>query len=585
MLILSSAHSQDISISANVDRTEIELGGSFELSISLSGPVRSIPKPTLPDLSDFDVYSSGTSSNISIIPGAISYQTEHSYTLVPRRVGTFIIQPAKVRIKGKEYSTQPIQVKVVPPSQKKQAVPPRSGSRIPSSRQPGQASDFFIEQVVDIKKPYVGQQVTLIFRFYRSRNLFEQPTVSWPDYKGFWVEDLPPQKSYNEYIGGRAYMVTEIRRALFPTVSGRLEIEPTVLTIPPDAFGGLFSHDPFNFFSRRKRSTFSEKVLRTDKIVLDVKPLPGKNKPANFSGAVGAFKFRIALDKDTVEVDQPITLKAVLSGTGNIKKLPGIEIPPLENFRLYDSGSNENISKKNYKVSGSKSFEWVLIPITPGKYDIPELSFSYFDPWSRKYKTLARKPASIYIKPSSAASLSPADRPVNVIPAARTSLNYILTDLSTDVQRQPLYKNRLAWVIQVLPIIWLVYLSVYVNRRKKLEGDIAYARRKRATKAARKALQKTKMATPEEFFSHIYNGLIGFVSDKLNLNASGLTKMQIIELLKKAGKCDAILDDFSEFLSQCDAGRFSPGKPTDDQMKEIYAKAERLLSELDRRLK
>ncbi|MCP4580797.1 MAG: protein BatD [candidate division Zixibacteria bacterium] len=577
---------QDISIEANVDRTQVGLGESIELTISLSGPVRSIDKPDLPNLSQFDVFSSGTSSNISIVPGSMSYRTDYSYVLVPRKVGKFKINPVKVDYKGTTYSTKTIDITVVPQTRQNRQAPSKQQSRSRTGKQAGAGEDFFIEQTIDNDKPYIGQQVTIIFKFYQAQNLFEQPSMNWPDFKGFWVEDLPPNKTYNKQVNGKTYRVTEIRRALFPTVTGKIKIEPAILSIPPSAFNNIFN-DPFDLFNRRRpKRAFSEKTLKTKGITLNVKPLPQKNKPDGFSGATGKYKFRLSLDNDTVMVDQPITLKAVLSGTGNIKKLPAIEIPELENFRLYDSGSHENISKDKYKVTGSKSFEWVLIPTAPGEYELPNLSFSYYDPLWKRYYTLSESPGRIFVAPSSVSSLAPGDRPVNLIPAARTSLNYIITELADDDPSRPLYKSAWIWLLQILPIGWLVYLTIVVNQRKRLEGDIAYARRKQATKAARGALKNAREGfdSPGQFYGHIFNGIVGFISDKLNVNAVGLTNNQLIDLLKNTGKCDDFHDDFLEFLNRCDAGRFSPIKPDESQMKEIYNKAEQLLSQLDRSL-
>jgi len=556
--------------------------------VSLGGPVRSISKPDMPDLSEFDVYSSGTSSNISIVPGAVNYQTDYTYVLVPRKTGKLVIGPFTVEHKGKVYSTKSIAITVGQQAQPSQPPPTQRGTQRRSPKQAQAGEDFFIEQTVDKANPYVGQQVTLIFRFYQAENLYEQPALNWPDFKGFWTEDLPPNKTYNKNINGRTYRVTEIRRAIFPTVTGKLTIGPTVLTIPPNALNNFFGGDPFSFFNRRQpRRQLSEKVLRTKRITLNVRQLPNKNKPSNFSGAIGYFNFNISIDQDTVEVDQPITLKAVLSGTGNIKKLPPIEIPELQNFRLYDSGSNESISKSNYQVSGYKSFEWVLIPTAPGEYELPLLSFNYFNPVKKKYRKILKYPGKVFVKPSLMSSLAPGDRPVNVIPAARTSLNYIITDLTADNPGQPIYKNIWIWLLQILPVGWLVFLTIYVNSRKRLEGDIAYARRKLATKAARKALKNARegFGSPEEFYSNIFNGIVGFISDKLNVSAAGLTNAQIIQLLKDTGNCENIQDDFAEFLNQCDAGRFSPLKPDENQMKAIYDKAEQLLSDLDRSLR
>ncbi len=566
------------------------MGESIELTISVSGPVRSIDKPLLPDLSDFDIYSSGTSSNISIVPGSISYKTDYTYILVPRKTGSFTINPVTVEHKGKVYTTDPIKIAVgslpgqQPPQQNQQTPSRRSapGSN-QQSNQAQKADDFFIEQVVDNSRPYVGQQITLIFKFYQAENLYEQPTLKWPSFNGFWVEDLPPNKTENKRVGGRAYRVTEIRKALFPTVAGKLRIEPTTMSIPPQAW-----RDPFDFFNRRRtRQSLAEKNLTTKGITINVKELPENGKPESFTGAVGTYNFRVFVDKDTVEIDQPIALKAVISGNGNIKKLPAIEIPELDNFRLYDSGANESISKQGFKVSGSKSYEWVLIPTTAGEYMLPELKFSYFDPWSKRYKSAFKTPGQVRVKPTSISSMNPGDMPVNVIPAARKSLNYIITDLTDNKTGKALYQLPWVWILQLLPVFWIVGLTVYVNYRKRLEGDSAYARRLMATKAAKKALSEARdgFDSPEKFYGNIYNGIVGFISDKLNISAAGMTNLQIIDHLKRTGKCENIRDDFEEFLKRCDAGRFSPIKPDQAEMQQNYDKAEQLLSELDRGLK
>lgn len=577
---------QDIDFSATVDRNNVGLGESISLTIKLSGGMRSIPKPTLPDLSDFDVYSSGTSSSLVMGTGGITNQASYSYSLVPRKVGTFTIQPATVNIGGKTYSTQPIQITV---SQSAPSRPPQQAPTQgkPQSKQADSGDIFFVEQVVDNPNPFVGQQVIMTLSFYQAQDLFQQPSLQWPDYNGFWVEDLPPNRTYTTVIGNRRYRVTEIKRALFPTVSGKLTIEPSVVTIPPDALNGFFD-DPFGIFGRRSRPVSQQQVLRSKKIYLDVKPLPLSGKPADFSGAVGKFNLKVTSDKSDVEVDQPVSLKAILSGTGNIKKLSSINISKLDNFRLYDSGSNENISKNNYTVSGSKDYEWVLIPTAPGEYELPEVSFSYFDPSAQQYKVLTQRPGKVNVRPSSSPSTSsPGAIAKNIIPAAKSSLNYIVTDLSKSTNGPPLYENDLIWALQLLPIGWLIFLAVRVNQRRRMEGDIAYARRKSASKAARKALQAARdgFGNPRQFFGLLYNGVVGFISDKLNVNAAGLTNDEIIQLLKQTGRCDDMIDEFTGFLNDCDAGRYSPVEPQLEQMKANYERAEQLLSTLDRSLR
>jgi hypothetical protein len=587
LALLALASAQDIIISATVDRNSVGLGESVNLTITIRSGLKSIPKPTLPDLSDFDVYSSGTSSSFTMGTGGIASLSSYNYVLVPHKAGIFTIQPVTLNVGGKDYSTQPIQITVSQqgaPSQPTQQAP---AVNAPQSQKAASGDIFFIEQTVDNPHPYVGQQVIMTFSFYQAQDLFQQPSLQWPDYNGFWVEDLPPNRSYTTIIGNRRYRVTEIKRALFPTVSGKLTIEPAVVNIPPDAMSGFFD-DPFGMFGRRSRPAAEQQVLRSQKITLDVKPLPESGKPANFAGAVGKFDLQVTFDKSQIEVDQPVSLKAILSGTGNIKKLPIIDIPKLDNFRLYDSGSNENISKSNYVVSGSKDYEWVLIPTAPGEYALPEVGFSYFDPSTQSYKELSQRPGKVSVKPSSStSSSSPAAIAKNIIPAAKSSLNYIVTDLSKANTGTQLYNNSLIWILQLIPLGWLIFLSVRINQRRRLEGDLAYARRKSASKAARKALQAAHdgFGDPKQFFGLLYNGVVGFISDKLNVNAAGLTNDEIIQLLRQTKKCDTIIAEFTGFLNDCDAGRFSPVEPQLDQMKANYERAEQLLSTLDRSLR
>ena len=481
--------------------------------------MKSLPKPTLPDLSAFDVYSSGTRSNFTIGMGSITSQTTYDYVLVPRKAGAFTIQSASVVNQGKTYSTQPIQITVTVASPKQLQPPAAPPTTTQKKSLTADGSDiFFIEQIVDNSRPYVGQQVVFTFRFYQAQDLFEQPTLQWPDYNGFWVEDLPPNRAYTTSVNGRAYRVTEIKRAIFPTVSGKLTINPTVMTIPANAFSNLFS-DPFGMFGKRRQGRTTNQVLKTNILSFDVRPLPLEGRPANFAGAVGKFDLRVSFDKDTVEVDQPVSLKAVLNGFGNIKKLPAIDIPKLDNFRLYDSGSNENISKSGYVVSGSKDFEWVLIPTAPGEYELPRVSFAYFDPANLNYKVLTQNPGKVFVRPSSVSSSAAIAK--NIIPLARTSLNYIITDLSENRPGRPIYDNKIVWALQLIPLTWLIITTIHSKRRKRLEGDLAYARRKTASKAARKALAAAKegMSSPEKFFGLLYSSVVGFISDKLNVSA------------------------------------------------------------------
>jgi len=566
----------------------VGLGESINLTISLSGSVRSLPKPVLPDLSDFEVYSSGTSSNLSIGIGSLVNQNTYNYVLVPRKTGTITIQPAVIQYQGKTYSTDPIKIEVTQTTmQSPSPQKPPAKAHPPAEAKAGQ--DFFVEQSVDNSHPYVGQQVVLTFRFYQAQNLFQQPSLKWPNYSGFWVEDLPPNRTYNTTVNGKIYRVTEIKRALFPATAGRHVIEPAELVIPADAFGFFdsFFDDPFNMFGRRRRTVQRDQVLRTSSLVLEVRQLPENGKPADFSGVVGSYSLNVSKDRDSVVVDQPITLRASISGTGNIKKLPQLDLKQPENFRLYDSGSSDNISKSDYSISGSKKFEWVLIPTAPGDYKLPDISFSYFDPQLGKYVTITRGAGTVKVGRSAAISENPFAMAKNIIGTEKSGLNYIVTDLKEAKPGRPLYENSYFWFLQGVPVVWLIGLAFYAARKKRLENDKAFARLAYASKAARKALKSAResMNDPERFFSNIYAGIVGFIADKLNVSAAGLTTQVMRKLLTDTGKCDDLIEDLERLVNICDSARYSPVKPDGQQMQEIYKSAESLLSRLDRSLK
>jgi hypothetical protein len=575
----AAAPAPGLSISSSVDKNEVALGDPITLSVLVSGEGGSTPDPVLPDLSDFDVYSSGKNTSITFENGKFSSTLEMSYVLVPKKIGSLTIGPLAVKQKNQTVRSDPIHIEVTKPGQ--------IGSGTPSQRKtqrtttPNRTENFFIEQTVDKRRPYVGEQVILTFRFYTAERLWKRPDLEWPELNGFIIEDLPPVNPYIKIINNKRYEVREVKRALFPITSGEIVIDPSRLVIREDLFDSFM--DPFNMFRRGRRAVRSRgpQVLTTDPIKLTVRQLPSRGRPADFSGAVGQYNIKVSVDKDSVGVDEPITMKVTLSGKGNIKSLPAIAIPEMRDFRVYESGKTESISNSGGEVSGSKTFEQAVIPVTSGNFQIPSIEFSFFNPARGRYQTVSTKPIDILA--SGEVLVDIAGTPKNLIGAGHKSFAYIFTDFSRPERTFDLYNSFWFWIIQLVPVFGTTAALFYRLRKKKMLGDHAYARRMSAGKKSRiafkTALRKKESGDTEGFYGDMYTSLVGLIADRLNLEKSALT----VDDIKEIDKIDRqTMTDLTKFLENCLDARFAPGANSSAGMEETAKKASRLLGRLEK---
>jgi hypothetical protein len=588
LLLNQPSFSQDISFKASVDKTEVGLDDQITLTVSVSGNVKSIPQPTLPSLEGFTVYSAGRSQNFVYSGGKISSSVTFNYILTPRKEGKFTIGSAEIVLDGNTYRTNPIEVTVTGGAKPEEAPTPSSKESV--QRTELQGKDLFIETVVDKKKAYVNEQVTLTFRFYQGARLFNNPEYSPPSLTGFWAEDLPPRKQYYKVINGRQYFVQELKTALFPTAAGKQTIGPAELKCTVEDLDRFLNRDPFAMLNRDLMSLFRQgkpEVLRSKPIEIEVLPLPEMGKPQNFKGTVGDFKLTVNVDKKEVEVGQPITLKMKISGAGNIKSVEEPAIPELRAFRIYNSGSSENVSKDNYLVGGTKTYEEVLIPKAQGKYTIPSLGFSFFDPKSKSYQTLRSEPILVTALPG--AQTYPAEiaqLSQQEIGLTAKDIRYIKISAS-ELKNQggSLYKSPLFLFFQLIPLLVLAISWRYQRQKEKLNSDIGYARLKRAHKLAKKRLgQAQKLSSPEkskEFYCEVAKALIGYVGDKLNLPAYGLTKDRIELELSNRGVEKEKIDHLLKLLDSCDYARFAPGSSEVEEMKNFLSLVEKAIVDLE----
>ncbi|MBD3234518.1 MAG: hypothetical protein GF315_12405 [candidate division Zixibacteria bacterium] len=577
-----------VSIDARVDKNVVSFDDQVTLTLNVNADARSISNPEMPEIKEFEIYSSGSSQSYNFINGEISSSVTYTYVIAPYDTGNFVIPPFSVRVQGREYKSDPINIRVVDTGQKGKTAT-KSPQRSTRTKKPKSANDkLFITAELNKRKAYVNEQVILTFKFYQAIRIRGNPELEKPSFDGFWIEDLPPQKKYYEHIDGTRYYVVEIKTALFPTSPGEKEIDPFKLTIMPDEFSTFFGRDPFDaFFNRRKPS--QPEVLYSNRLKLDVKPLPVENKPANFTGAVGQFSLRAAPDVVEVEVNEPINYTITITGSGNIKAVdrPELNVPP--EFRSYPSNASENINKNNYRLGGTRVFEEVLIPKSPGTFELSPVRFSYFDPDKEKYIRMESKSYSFKVNPSSVAeSENGLPSAIQDIGTSVKDLRYLKTDLSVKQSRVVYYNSPVFWVLQALPIFAVFGVLALRKRKDKMEGDIAYARSKRAKAVANKVLKSAREYLngddQRQFYQAISKALTGYIADKLSVSASGLTTDTLKESLN--GKVpESTIKESLEILRTCDFYRFASIEDTDNQSEQFVERVQDNIMELEKSFK
>jgi hypothetical protein len=320
-------------ISASVDRTSLSTDETLTLAVTINADVSNPPNPSLPSLEGFTIVGSGSSSQISIVNGAVSTQLIYSYRLQPYAPGDLVIDPIGVTLNGQTFTTEPITVQVTQGTGTPPSAPPSNATAPTSTEFRGQR--YFVEAEVDNPTPFIGEQVNYIFRFYEAFDAFGQPQYEAPTFTGFWTENQTDQSQYQVQAGGQIYNVTELRTVLFPSLMGPVTIEPARLIIP----GGFFS---------------SGAELQTQPVAVDVKPLPA-DAPASFNGAVGQFTLSGTVDTTQTRVNEPITWRVTLTGRGNLSALPDPVWPEMPEWRSFESQATTNTQFQNGYDHGNGS--------------------------------------------------------------------------------------------------------------------------------------------------------------------------------------------------------------------------------------
>ena len=408
--------SQDIRFTASAPRV-VSIGETFALTYSVNKKGSGFKGP---NLENFDVYSGpnkSSSSSIQIINGNIKKSVSNTYTyyIAATKEGNFVISPAHIKIKGKKYKSNSISIKVVKgnnsaqESQNYNRNSSTNNNRLNSTeKQTSNNKDIFLKAYISKKNPYRGEQVIVTYKLYTKLGISNISIDNSNTIPGFWTHNLLKDdnnlQQKEEFINGEKYITAVIRKiALFPLKAGKLNIEPLKLEClaqvrtkqrrqSSDPFFDSFFNDPF-FDSYQN----VKKILHSNALKINVLPLPDINKPENYSGAVGKFHIKSEIDKKRLKANEAITLKYIISGEGNIDLIDKINLKLPPDFESYEPKITNNIKNTNNGISGTRTFEYVVIPRNKGNYTIEPVKFSYFDVKKKKYVNLSTQQYSIIV--------------------------------------------------------------------------------------------------------------------------------------------------------------------------------------------
>lgn len=596
LLLTTAAFAQSLTIQAP---DQVYVGDNFTVRFSVNEQAKDFRGPSFKGFSLISGPSTSSQTSMSFVNGQMSrsVSTSFSYNLVADLEGTFTIEAASCVVDGKKISSPRKEVRVVKMSaaqqqQRQQQQAQQRQAYDPWAQQPQPAATIdektlFARASISKSNPYRGEQIIVTYKIYTQVPISQFAIDKLPGNRGFWAEDLSVGqqiRQYEETVGDRHYQVAEIRRgALFAQENGKLTIEPLDLNVlamvqqqrrRTNSIWDLFD-DPF--FNTRQAV---ERPLSTNRINVNVRPLP--NAPEGFSGAVGSFDAKGGTNTDKVKANEAVTYRITVSGRGNLMLIdaPQPDFPAV--FEVYDPQIEDNINKGTDGISGSRTYEWVLIPRSKGEYTIPAFNFIYFNPESGEYITKRIPAQVVHVEKGDARGMSSASGKDDVKLLNR-DINYIhpLTKLSTAKDKDN--AGAAFYILALLIIAAVAGYIVFANKRKASEQDIAGMRMKRATRMAQKRLKKAAAflgsGDTNRFYEEIYRAIWGCLADKYSIPLANLNRDTVSACLNDKQVPEAQQQRIMQVLQDVDMARFAPINP-ETQKQNIYTEALIMIAEL-----
>ncbi|MCW3462485.1 BatD family protein [Chitinophaga nivalis] len=627
--LVAGANAQEFRFTTTVSSNTVMMDEPFQIQFMLENGTN-VSSFTPPSFKDFDVLQGPSQmQGQSIFNGRRSEYYALTYTLQPKHVGNFTIAGAQARVNGNMVKSNPVLIEVKKGNTQAMQPSPGPASGYPPHRAQQGGDDLpegvlkkgedvteklrkniFLKVDVDKTNLYEGDQITATYKLY-TRLPTNSSVTKVPAFKGFSAKDIelpnPPQAT-EERVNGVPYKVFTIRKTLlFPLQSGALELDPVevdnqvrLVKVVSNNNKKNRSHDPFedffndpafkdpffdDFFNRPEVEYQDVPYkIQSNPIKITVKPLPVDGRPLSFNGAVGKFNMTATVDKTSLSTDEALTLKVVVSGEGNVNLLnsPKIDIP--SGFEKYDPKVTDDIEKNSNPLSGSRTFEYVLMPQEAGDHTIPAVEFSFFDPASNGFKTLRSTPFVIHISQGKRIKQDKQDFSVGKNELVKNDTGI----LTWTKQQSWLIRSPWFYILLLLPLLVVAGIVVYKRRADYKTTNAALLKHRYANKVALKRLELAarylKDGKDKSFYEETSRAVWGYLSNKLKIPMADLSKQLVQDKLSARQINGSNTNNLFELIDNCEMALYAPAH-NNHKMQGTYEQAVNVISNLEDALK
>lgn len=572
----------------------VRVGEKFQLTYSANAKASGI---RLGDTDAIDILmgpSVSQSSSISVTNGQMTQTVDYSFTYIvkAKKEGKITIPLASVSVNGQQIQSNAVTINVieananVPSNQGTQ-----QGSDSRTSQSTGSGNDLIVVQSVNRSSVYEGEPITLTTKVFTRVQLQELSDVKQPELTQFVssnIDNIQRPQWQQEMRDGVLYQSAVFsRQLLVPQKSGKITISPIeyefVVKERTRNMGGSIFDDFFDSgvqYVRRK--------VRSNAITLDIKALPQSNSKT--SGGVGDFKFDVSLSPTEVQTDNSVQIKLTVSGEGNLKLLTLPKPEFHSDFDTFDPSETSSLEATASGFKGSRTAEYLIIPRREGDFEIPEIKFVYFNPQQGKYITKTQGPFTIHVTKGDGngsnnggqVAFSGGSR--EQVQYIGKDIRYVHTDTEVNIKNDFFLFSPLFFLCIILPLG--IFVAIFLIYRRKVADsmNVSGVKRRRANKAAMKRLKKASQYMKEQkreaFFDEVMRALWGYLSDKLTLPLSVLTKDNAKEEMQKHNISDDAADAFMQLLDTCEFARYAPVEMA-ESMENVYEQAENVIGQIE----
>ena len=565
------AAAPQLTVNASVSPAVVPLNGQFTLEVELRGTNRVDAEPSLPAMEDFSLYiGQSSSTSMQMINGVTTVSLTIQYRYRAIREGAFQVGAVEVEAGGQLLRTRPVTLTVSTSV---------AGGVGPDPSGVG-AEDVFIVAEVDKTRVYENEPIEVSYRLFTRVNISSYSLFDLAENEGFWVEEVPGSRNppaEQRLVDGQPYTTAVVRRVvLFPTGPGTRTIEPMSVeasvrvrrqsrSLLDDFFGGGA------FFGSQEPT-----VITSRPVEVEVLPLPVPGRPGSFTGLVGRLNVSASVDRSSVETNDAVTFQLTVEGEGNLRGLaaPVIDFPT--DFEVFPPEVTESIDRSDARVRGTRTYEYVLIPRSPGEKIIPPVEMSYFDAESTLYASSASQPLRLDVTGDPVIGAAGGGRAG--VETLRDDIRFIqigspnLGALEGSLTDAPGF-----WIVALLPLVALLGALGLRRHWDRLEGDVAYARGRRAGRVAKKRLSHARVVMSQgdarAFYAEVERALRGFLADKLNVAEAGFMSQVAEAELGRRGVPTVATQEYFACLGECDRARFTPPGSSEEEKSGFFDRA------------